>query len=159
MAPGATLTETLSQPTNIILPTKSDISSTPENHVHGGEGLTPLEAISHGSNTLPGIPTFSTHQEHREHILIHMAAVFRNFARSGFTEGMSGHISVRDPEFDNYIWMNTLGRHFSLLTATDFVCLDINTGAVVGGNKVCMRLSHSRHIHYQVIYFFLDDLT
>jgi ribulose-5-phosphate 4-epimerase/fuculose-1-phosphate aldolase len=68
-----------------------------------------------------------------------MAAVFRDFARKGFTEGMSGHISVRDPEFPNYIWMNPLGRHFGMMTAGDMICLDLLTGKVVGGNIVCER--------------------
>ncbi len=50
---------------------------------------TPLEAISHGV-VLSGIPTFPSFTEHRRHILVHMSAVFRFFARSGFTEGLSG---------------------------------------------------------------------
>lgn len=85
---------------------------------------------------LQGIPTFSTLAEERAHVLIHTAAVFRDFSRKGFTEGMSGHISVRDPEHENYIWMNPLGKHFGLMTAGDLICLDIHTGKVVGGNKV-----------------------
>ncbi|KAH8599306.1 class II aldolase/adducin N-terminal [Bisporella sp. PMI_857] len=109
-------------------------SGEPEKHVHGGEDKTPLEAISHGV-VLAGIPTFTTHAEHRRHILIHTAATFRDFARKGFTEGMSGHISVRDPEFENYIWMNPLGKHFGLMTAGDLICLDIATGKIVGGNR------------------------
>ncbi|KAH9908023.1 arad-like aldolase/epimerase [Xylariomycetidae sp. FL2044] len=94
---------------------------------------TPLEAISHGM-VMPGIPTFPSFTEHRRHILIHMAATFRFFARSGFTEGQSGHISVRDPEFPGLMWMNPLGRHFGMLTAGDMICLDIATGRVAGGN-------------------------
>jgi ribulose-5-phosphate 4-epimerase/fuculose-1-phosphate aldolase len=70
-----------------------------------------------------------------------MAAVFRDFARKGFTEGMSGHISVRDPEFVDFMWMNPLGRHFGLLRAGDMICLDIKTGAIVGGDKVCLHIS------------------
>lgn len=69
--------------------------------------------------------------------------MFRDFARKGFTEGMSGHISVRDPEFEDYIWMNPLGRHFGLMTAGDMICLDINTGAIVGGNKVRIQFAPS----------------
>lgn len=63
-----------------------------------------------------------------------MAATFRFFARSGFTEGQSGHISVRDPEYSSLMWMNPLGRHFGMLTAGDMICLDIETGRVAGGN-------------------------
>lgn len=54
---------------------------------------------------------------------------------------MSGHIRVRDPEFEDYIWMNPLGKHFGLMIAGDMICLDLNTGAIVGGNKVCISLS------------------
>ncbi|KAH7025278.1 class II aldolase/adducin N-terminal [Microdochium trichocladiopsis] len=91
--------------------------------------------MSYGPNALKGIPTFSSFQEHRQHIVLHMAAVFRNWARVGFTEGISGHISVRDPEFPDCIWMNPIGRHFALLNASDMLCIDINTGAIVGGNQ------------------------
>jgi ribulose-5-phosphate 4-epimerase/fuculose-1-phosphate aldolase len=97
------------------------------------------------SNISPGIPTFSSHEEHRRHILIHTAATFRDFSRKGFTEGMSGHISVRDPEFPDYIWMNPLGRHFGLMTAGDLICLDVKTGKVVGGNRVRNLISNPDH--------------
>ncbi|KAK7980689.1 hypothetical protein PG989_013146 [Apiospora arundinis] len=95
---------------------------------------TPLEAISHGA-VMPGIPTFPSYTEHRKHILVHMAATFRYFARHGFTEGQSGHISVRDPEHHGYMWMNPLGVHFGLLTAGHMICLEIDTGKIVGGGK------------------------
>jgi len=48
-------------------------------------------------------------------MLSHMAAAFRVFARKGYTEGMSGHISLRDPEYPHTFWTNPLGRHFGLL--------------------------------------------
>ncbi|KAI5863365.1 arad-like aldolase/epimerase [Durotheca rogersii] len=98
-----------------------------------GREKTPLEAISHGI-VMPGIPTFPTYTAHRRHVLVHMSAIFRFFARSGFTEGQSGHISVRDPEYGGLMWMNPLGRHFGMLAAGDMICLDIATGRVVGGN-------------------------
>ena len=37
-------------------------------------------------------------------MLEHMALAFRVFARKGYTEGMSGHISVRDPENPHTYW-------------------------------------------------------
>jgi len=93
---------------------------------------TPLEAISHG-DVMPGIPTFPDFASHRRHILTHAAAVFRNWARTGCTEGQSGHISVRDPEFPGCMWMNPLGRHFGSLTAGDMLLLDIESGRIVAG--------------------------
>lgn len=65
-----------------------------------------------------------------------MSAVFRYFARCGFTEGQSGHISVRDPEFPELMWMNPLGRHFGMLTAGDMMCLDIASGKIVAANTM-----------------------
>jgi hypothetical protein len=163
MAPSATLPELGSQNVKTLNP-KQAATSQSTTHVHSGVEKTPLQALSHGPLVLGGgtesfslksclanlmtcsdaalvltwigIPTFSTYKEHREHILIHMAAMFRHWSRSGFTEGISGHISVRDPEFENYIWMNPLGLHFGLIKAGDMMCLDINTGAIVGGNRV-----------------------
>jgi ribulose-5-phosphate 4-epimerase/fuculose-1-phosphate aldolase len=69
-----------------------------------------------------------------------MAAAFRNWARVGFTEGISGHISVRDPEYDGLIWMNPIGRHFGLLNGRDMICLRITDGEIVGGNRVQFSL-------------------
>jgi len=94
--------------------------------------LTPLQAISQGTS-LPGIPLFTDYEKHRHWILEHMAGAFRVFARKGFTEGMSGHISVRDPEHAHQFWTNPLGRHFGLLRASDMILVDYS-GAVVGGS-------------------------
>jgi len=96
------------------------------------KGQSPLQAISQGVS-LPGIPSFTDVEKHRAWLLEHMAGAFRVFARKGFTEGMSGHISVRDPEHPHWFWTNPLARHFGLLKASDMILLDYN-GAVVGGN-------------------------
>ncbi|KAF2011179.1 arad-like aldolase/epimerase [Aaosphaeria arxii CBS 175.79] len=93
---------------------------------------TPLQLISQGT-PLPSIPTFLSFASHRAAILSHMAGAFRVFARKGFTEGMSGHISVRDPEYPHLFWTNPLARHFALLRASDMILLDYD-GKVVGGN-------------------------
>jgi hypothetical protein len=64
-----------------------------------------LEAISQGG-TLSGIPTFTAIDKQRRWMLEHMAGAFRVFARKGYTEGMSGHISLRDPEHPDCFWTN-----------------------------------------------------
>lgn len=93
---------------------------------------TPLQMISQGV-CLPGIPTFVSYHEHRQHILEHMAIAFRVFARKGYTEGMSGHISVRDCEWPHLFWTNPLGKHFGLLKASDMILVNYQ-GEAVGGN-------------------------
>lgn len=66
---------------------------------------TAMEAISQGV-PLPGIPTFTEIDKQRRWMLEHMAGAFRIFARKGYTEGMSGHISLRDPEHPDCFWTN-----------------------------------------------------
>jgi len=111
---------------------KETLSSSEESTKDYPKELTPLQAISQGT-CLPGLPLFSTYDKHRAWILSHMAGAFRVFARKGFTEGMSGHISVRDPEHPHTFWTNPLAKHFATLKASDMVLLDYD-GKVVGGN-------------------------
>ncbi|KAF4535646.1 Class II aldolase/adducin [Lasiodiplodia theobromae] len=99
---------------------------------HGKEDMTPLQAISQGVS-LPGIPLYSEIDKQRHFILSHMACAFRVFARKGFTEGMSGHISVRDPENPHTFWTNPLGKHFGQLKASDMILVDYD-GKAIGGN-------------------------
>lgn len=62
-----------------------------------------------------------------------MAGAFRVFARKGYSEGMAGHISMRDPENPHTFWTNPLGRAFGLMRASDLVLVDYE-GNVIGGN-------------------------
>jgi len=64
-----------------------------------------IQAISQGVQ-LTGIPTFTTIDKKRRWMLEHMAGAFRVFARKGFAEGISGHISLRDPEHPDCFWTN-----------------------------------------------------
>lgn len=93
----------------------------------------PLNAMAHHGKGLPGVPSFATHEETRRWQLQHMAAAFRVFGREGYCEGISGHISVRDPEYTDRFWINPLGVHFSMMRASDMICVNL-AGDVVGGN-------------------------
>ncbi|GFF95953.1 meiotically up-regulated gene 14 protein [Aspergillus udagawae] len=129
------------------LPSTSSSSSSPAHH---DPEQCHLHHLSHGPNPLKGIPQFKSINEHRKHILIHMAAVFRNWARVGFIEGISGHISVRDPEHPEYMWMNPIGKHFGLMIASDMLCINIASGAIVAGNKTRPANSPGFFIHSEI---------
>lgn len=114
-----------------------------------GKSKTPLELISQGA-CLPGIPRHPTFATHRQWLLERMALAFRSFARKGYTDGMAGHISVRDPENPHTFWtvsssvyerqcqsklngcQNPLARHFALLKASDMILVDY-AGKPIGG--------------------------
>lgn len=87
--------------------TSKSVSPADVKHVHGMEDKSPLEALSHGDVALPGVPNFGTdYAAKRQWQLEHMAAAFRHWAREGYVEGISGHISVRDPETHDVFWTN-----------------------------------------------------
>lgn len=65
---------------------------------------TPLQMICQGSD-LPGIPKHPTFKQHRQWMLEQMALAFRVFARKDYTDGMAGHITVRDPEHPHTMWI------------------------------------------------------
>jgi ribulose-5-phosphate 4-epimerase/fuculose-1-phosphate aldolase len=46
--------------------------------------------------------------------------------------------------------MNPLGKHFGLMTAGDLICLDVNSGKVVGGNRSRTANSAGFFIHSEI---------
>ncbi|KAH6950382.1 putative aldolase [Ilyonectria sp. MPI-CAGE-AT-0026] len=97
-----------------------------------GRKKTPLEAIVQG-NAMTAMPVFFDVVKKRAFMLEHMAHAFHVFARRGYSEGMAGHISVRDPEFPDKFWTNPLGVHFALLEPEDMVLVN-EDGDIIGGN-------------------------
>ncbi|BCS27767.1 uncharacterized protein APUU_60815A [Aspergillus puulaauensis] len=93
---------------------------------------TPLQLISQGVS-LPGIPRHPTFAAQRKWILEQMALAFRVFARKDYTDGMAGHISVRDPENPHTFWTNPLAVHFGILKASDMILVNYE-GVPIGGN-------------------------
>ncbi|CAO2647413.1 Nn.00g083350.m01.CDS01 [Neocucurbitaria sp. VM-36] len=93
----------------------------------------PLEAMGHRGVSVGAVPKFDSYAAQRQWMLEHLAAAFRVFGREGYAEGIAGHISVRDPEFSDRFWINPLAVHFSMMTVSDLICLDMQ-GNVVGGN-------------------------
>jgi len=70
-----------------------------------------------------------------------MTALFRHWSRMGFCEGMSGHISLRDPEYPHLFWMNPLAVHFGLLRVSDMLLLsddpsEAEDGRILAGNRL-----------------------
>lgn len=72
----------------------------------GGQSDKNFTAVATGGYEYPGIPQFTDLYAKRQWQLEHMAGAFRVFARMGFTEGASGHISVRDPVDRDTFWIN-----------------------------------------------------
>ncbi|KAH7153596.1 class II aldolase/adducin N-terminal, partial [Dactylonectria macrodidyma] len=80
-----------------------------------------------------GPPQFNDFEKQRRWMLEHMAGAFRVFARKGYTEGLAGHISLRDPEHTDCFWTNPLAHHFGLMKVSDLILLN-HKGEAIGGN-------------------------
>lgn len=81
-------------------------------------------------------PTFDTVAEERRHRLEHLAGVCRVFGQMGFSEGLLGHVTVRDPEHHDRLWANPLGVSFNRLRVSDLVQADHDGNILVGERPV-----------------------
>lgn len=82
---------------------------------------------------VPQPPVFDSVEEERLHRKQRLAAAFRLFAQFGFSEGIAGHITVRDPEYPDCFWVNPFGTHFSLVRTSDLILVN-HQGEVLIGN-------------------------
>ncbi|KAL2850200.1 class II aldolase/adducin N-terminal [Aspergillus pseudoustus] len=115
--------------TVILTPPVASTVLTPH---HGEEAeKTAIQKLSRGV-TLSGVPSFTSVELKRRWMLEHLTGAFRVFARKGFVEGLTGHISLRDPEHKNCFWTNPYGVHFGLIKVSDLILLD-EQGTPVGG--------------------------
>ncbi|OJJ50347.1 hypothetical protein ASPZODRAFT_58076 [Penicilliopsis zonata CBS 506.65] len=53
-----------------------------------------------------------------------MAGAFRIFAKLGYADGASGHISLRDPLRPDCFWINPYAMHFGQITVSDLVLVN-----------------------------------
>jgi ribulose-5-phosphate 4-epimerase/fuculose-1-phosphate aldolase len=89
-------------------------------------------------------PTFESVEEERTHRKQRLAASFRLFGRFGFSEGVAGHITARDPEFPETFWVNPFGMHFSHIRVSDLIRVD-HQGDVVEGDYEVNRAAFCIH--------------
>jgi ribulose-5-phosphate 4-epimerase/fuculose-1-phosphate aldolase len=88
-----------------------------------------------------------THQRERLHRKQELAAAFRIFGSFGFSEGVAGHITARDPEHSDRFWVNPFGMNFRLIKVSDLICVD-HEGNVVEGDQPVNKAAFC--IHSQV---------
>jgi ribulose-5-phosphate 4-epimerase/fuculose-1-phosphate aldolase len=81
---------------------------------------------------LPVPRVYDDIEDERRHRKLKLAAAFRLLARFGLTEGIAGHVTVRDPAHDNRYWVNQYAQHFSTVHPDDLMCID-GDGAVHHG--------------------------
>jgi len=100
------------------------------------------------SKPLPyAFPEFDDVDDHRQHLKQRLAAAFRLFGKFGFSEGVAGHITARDPELPDHFWVNPFAVDFSLIKASDLILVN-HDGEVVEGDYAVNTAAFA--IHSQV---------
>ena len=92
-------------------------------------------------------PKFSSLEEERLHRKQRLAGAFRLFGLFGFSEGVAGHITARDPILNDHFWVNPFGMHFSHIRVSDLILVN-HQGEVVEGAYHVNRAAFA--IHSQV---------
>ncbi len=87
---------------------------------------------------------FATVEEERQHRKQKLAGALRIFGRLGFSEGVAGHITVRDPEFPELFWVNPFGMNFRHIKVSDLILVN-HTGDVVYGTESVNRAAFVLH--------------
>jgi ribulose-5-phosphate 4-epimerase/fuculose-1-phosphate aldolase len=89
-------------------------------------------------------PSFTSMADERRHRKERLAAALRLFANFGYEEGITGHITVRDPEFTDSFWVNPFGITFSNIRVSDLIRVGPN-GTVVEGDHATHEAPFSIH--------------
>ncbi|MFC0600128.1 class II aldolase/adducin family protein [Streptomyces palmae] len=93
-------------------------------------------------------PRHESVEAERRHRMERLAAALRLFGRYGLDEGVSGHITVRDPEFADCFWVNPFGVSFRHVTVSDLIMVNEH-GQVVEGryhvNQAAFAVHSSVH--------------
>ncbi len=92
----------------------------------------------------PSPPTFSSPAEERDHRKQHLAGALRIFGRLGFSEGVAGHITARDPELSDHFWVNPFGMNFRHIRVSDLILVN-HEGEVVHGSRPVNRAAFVIH--------------
>ena len=92
-------------------------------------------------------PKFASLEEERLHRKQRLAGALRLFGAFGFSEGVAGHITARDPIKTDHFWVNPFGMHFSHIRVSDLILVN-HQGEVVEGEYHVNRAAFA--IHSQV---------
>ncbi len=89
-------------------------------------------------------PVFDTIDEERRHRKERLAGALRLFGRFGFSEGVAGHITARDPGRLDHFWVNPFGMSFRHVRVSDLILVNYN-GEVVEGDGLLNPAAFAIH--------------
>lgn len=91
-----------------------------------------------GIEKMISYPTFSSVEEKRHYLKKILAGAYRIFGKFGFSEGVAGHITCRDPEHTDCFWVNPFGVSFRRMKMSDLILVN-EEGEIVAGKHTALN--------------------
>jgi len=85
-----------------------------------------------GIEKLVSYPKFDSVEAQRHYLKKILAGAYRIFGKFGFSEGVAGHITCRDPEHTDCFWVNPFGVSFKRMKMSDLILVN-HKGVIVAG--------------------------
>lgn len=82
---------------------------------------------------IPSRPPSASASEERHRRKVALVGGYRILSQFGLDEGISGHITARDPEHPDRFWTGRWGRNFGSMTVGDLLLVD-SSGTVLEGD-------------------------
>ncbi|MFB7306361.1 class II aldolase/adducin family protein [Streptomyces sp. NPDC056192] len=89
-------------------------------------------------------PVHQSVEEERAYRKERLAGALRLFAAYGYEDGVSGHITARDPEYTGCFWVNPFGAPFEGLVPDDLILVN-GDGQVVDGRRHVNQAAFAVH--------------
>lgn len=91
------------------------------------------------------MPVQSSVEKERAHRKMMLAGAFRIFGKFGFSEGVAGHITAKDPEFQDTFWVNPFGVSFNRMKVSDLIRVNEAGEIVEGKHKMLNQAAFAIH--------------
>ena len=100
------------------------------------------------------MPKRASIEEERLHRKQQLAGALRVFGKFGFSEGVAGHITCRDPEHTDCFWVNPFGVSFKRLKMSDLILVNEEGEIVAGKHTNLNRAAFAIHaaVHLSLIH-------
>ncbi|MFE6634021.1 class II aldolase/adducin family protein [Streptomyces tendae] len=104
--------------------------------MHGTPGATEPPPLPTDRLRFAMPPRHDSVEDERRYRKERLACALRLFGRHGFEDGVSGHITARDPEYSECFWVNPFGVPFAHIAVSDLVLVNSEGQVVEGGHHV-----------------------
>ena len=98
-----------------------------------------------GIEKLINYPHFNTVEAARYYLKKTLTGAFRIFGKLGFSEGVAGHITCRDPQYKDCFWVNPFGMSFRQIKMSDLILVNHKGQVVAGKHPVVNAAAFAIH--------------